>query len=922
LKNKYHFKRKNLLKKIDEVLLGVSSNDINKGLLVSIFKDYMDEHEANIKQIFFDNKDGLLVGKLRSDLFDSVILTIFDILDKIKFPISNPTTADYLSIVAVGGYGRNNLSPGSDIDLLILTPYKITPRIEKIFETLLYMLWDLKIKVGYAVRSLEESISKSKIDNTICTSLLDARLIAGNQSLWLKFQDAFKKEIIFKEKHNFFTEKLKERRVRHLKMGDSSYLLEPNIKEGKGGIRDLNTLRWIIHFIYQVKDSNSYLNKNIMSKDEALLYDRSEKFLSRLRTMMHYCSNRNSDRLTFDLQVLIANKLGYKNHIGSSEVERLMKHYYLFAKDVGYLTASIIERIENDKFKKNKFKIKDFFLQLKKDKNGIFAFYDKKIHLIKNYSNISALNIFRAYNFSVEKDYQLSANLTNLIKQNLKKIDSYRNNIKANTFFINILMNKNNSEAVLRNMNETGVLGRFIPDFGKVVAQVQHDMYHTYTVDEHTINAIGILRKIYNGELAEKFPLASKVVKNVVSKKVLFVALFLHDIAKGRGGNHSILGGEVAKSLCPRFGMSADETETVVWLIENHLLLSQVAFKRDLDDINTILDLKTKIQSAELLRLLYVLTVADISAVGPEIWNNWKANLLKIVFNETLIAINGSGDEKSRQLREKQFKAKLYERLDGWNEKLFKKYSSRFYPYYWTNVSEDLHYRHAEIIKEADKNNLKLKVSANPLNDQGVTEVSIYTQDHSGLFARTCAGLALSGTSVQDARIVTSKDGMSINSFLVSAANPNAVISSRSRINVLIDNVSKTISEERDPKLLLNEFKNIQIPSRLDKIHIEPRVLIDNLTSRTHTLIEINSKDKIGLLYSLASELFLMGLQVSTARISTYGVRVVDVFYVQDMTGSKIVQENKINQIKDKLMNCLVYSEKTGISKNKHLEEA
>ena len=921
MKNKYHFKRKSLLKKIDEVVLNSSSNDINKELLTSVFKEYLHEHSANIKDIFFEKKDSLLVGKLRSDLFDSIILTMFDILDGIKFPISNPTTADFLSIVAVGGYGRNNLAPGSDIDLLILTPYKITPRIEKIFETLLYILWDLKIKVGYSVRSLEDSISKAKIDNTICTSLLDARLIAGNQSLWLKFQEAFKKEIIDKEQKKFFVEKLEERRSRHIKMGDSSYLVEPNIKEGKGGIRDLNTLRWLIHFIYQVKDSDGFLSKNLMNKNEASLYDKSEKFLNNLRTMMHYCGSLSSDRLTFDIQITIANKLGYKKHIGSSPVERLMKHYYLYAKDVGYLTASIIERIENDKFKNKKTKIKSFFTQLNKNKNGIFTFYDKKVHLLKNISSISALDIFRAYNFSAEKNYDLSAELTNLIKLNLKKVDSFRNNIKANTFFINILMNTTNAETVLRNMNETGVLGRFIPDFGKVVAQVQHDMYHTYTVDEHTINAIGILRKIYNGELSEKFPLAFKVAQNVVSKKVLYVALFLHDIAKGRGGNHSILGGEVANTLCPRFGLSADDTETVGWLVENHLLLSQVAFKRDLDDVNTIIDLKNKIQSAELLRLLYVLTVADISAVGPEIWNNWKANLLKIVYNETLIAINGSGDEKSRQAREKKFKDILFKRLNGWSSNSFKKYSSRFYPYYWTNVSEDLHFRHAELIEDADKNNLKLKVVATPLKDHGVTEVSIYTQDHSGLFARTCAGLALSGTSVQDARIVTSKDGMSINTFLVSSVSSNAVIGSKSRINVLIDNVSKTISEERDPKLLLKEFKNIQIPSRLDKINIEPRVLVDNLTSRTHTLIEINSKDKIGLLYNLASELFLMGLQISTARISTYGVRVVDVFYVRDMTGGKILQEGKLKQIRDKLMKCLVYSENTNISKNKHLEE-
>ena len=918
----YHFNRKQLLDKIDKALKTDSSNKNIKESLVPVFKNYIENHSDSIKKIFMTNKDGVKVSEIRSKLFDSVILTVFDILALVKFPISNPTTSDYLSIIATGGYGRKNLAPGSDIDLLILTPYKITPRIENIAETLLYVLWDLKLKVGYAVRSLEESISKSKSDNTICTSLLDARLVAGDQNLWLSFQKAYKNEILNKEKYNFFYEKLKEKDIRHKRMGDSSYLIEPNIKEGKGGIRDLNTLKWITLFIYQVDDISKLVKMNILSKSELLLYHKAEKFLNNVRAMMHYYSNSSSDRLTLDLQIIIAEKLGYKKHIGSSSVERFMKHYYLYVKDVSYLTKSIIERIENENFNNNKSKIKKFLKKLNKNKNGIFEFYDNKINLAKNISNIKAIDIFRAYNFAAEKHLDLSMNLTNLIKISLKKIDSFRDNKKANIFFINILMNKKCSEDVLRNMNETGVLGRFIPDFGKVVAQVQHDMYHTYTVDEHTINAIGILRRIDNGELEKKFPLATKVIKNIISKKVLYVSLFLHDIAKGRGGNHSILGGQVAKNLCPRFGLSNDDTETVVWLIENHLLLSQIAFKRDLDDPETIIDFKNKIQSAELLRLLYVLTVADISAVGPQIWNNWKANLLKIVYDETLIEINGDGDEKSRAIREGKSQAKLRPLLPSWNNKFFKEYVMRFYSYYWTNISADTHLRHAKLISAADRKSLKLKVSAEPLDNQGVIEVLIYTQDHSGLFARTCAGLALSGATVQDARIVTSKDGMSINTFLIRLANANNMLEIKSRIKVLIDNITKTIFEERDTNLLLKEFNNLQLPSRLDTIKIEPRVLIDNLTSQTHTLVEINAKDKTGLLYSIANELFLIGLQISTARISTYGVRVVDVFYLKDMTGSKIMDENKIQIIKKKLMQCLVLSEIENKLSNVGLEKA
>ena len=903
--SKHHFNRRELIHDIETAIHEKNSQTSFKQKLLPILKKFIDEHSENIKNIYMENKDGVGSGELRSKMIDAVILSAFDAINNYAFPIANPTTSDKLAVITVGGYGRGNLSPGSDIDLLVLTPYKMTPRIEQIVETLLYLLWDLKLKVGYAVRSLEETIVKARADNTICTTLLDARFISGNQDLWIKFNALFQSEILNKEKNNFFYTKLKERDSRHKKMGDSRYLLEPNIKECKGGLRDLNTIRWIISFMYQVNNSAGYIESGIMTKKEALFYDKAEKYFMNLRAIMHYYGTNDSDRLTFDLQLLIAEKLGYTKHAGSIPIERLMKHYYLFAKEVGYLTKSVLENIENKNFNKPNSLLKNLVFKFQKNKNGIFEFYNNKIHLAKGIKNIDPIDIFKAYDFSAEFNLNLSNELTNLIKLNIRKIDDIRNDKKANYYFINILTNLLNSDKVLRNMNETGVLGRFIPDFQKVVARVQHDMYHTYTVDEHTINAISILRKIDNGEYESKYGLASKVIKQIVSKKVLYIALFLHDIAKGRGGDHSILGGQVAKNLCPKFGLLSDEVETVIWLVENHLLLSTIAFKRDLQDPKTIIDLKNKIQSAELLRLLYLLTVADITAVGPEIWNSWKDNLLKVVYDETLMEINGGGDQKSRTIREEKSRNKLRDSLIQWKEQEFIDYTNRFYSYYWTNISSDVHVRHASLILDADKENLKLKIFAEPLKDQGVTEVSIYTQDHLGLFARTCAALALAGTSVQDARIVTTKDGMTVNTFLVRSADASSIIEQKNRLKVLIETIRKTISEERNPKVLMKEFKSIQIPSRRDSFIIEPRVLIDNLSSRSHTVIEINSKDKIGLLHTLASEFFSIGLHISTARISTYGVRAVDVFYVKNLTGGKIIEENKINLIKDKLMQAI-----------------
>ena len=449
MNKKYHFNRRNLIEKIDSALSKKDSSKSLKQNLLPILKTFIDNNNANIKDLFMENKDGFYSGELRAKAIDAVILSTFDVVNTYAFPIANPTKADKLSIIAVGGYGRGNLAPGSDIDILILTPYKITPRIEQIVETLLYILWDLKLKVGYAIRSLEDNISKAKLDNTICTALLDARLISGDQDLWIQFNSVFKLEILNKLKEKYFYEKIKERDVRHKKMGDSRYLLEPNIKEGKGGLRDLNTIRWIISFLYQGNSAKEYLSLGLMTNKEASFYNKAEKHFMTLRSMMHYYSKNNSDRLTFDLQLSIAEKLGYKSHSGSTPIERLMKHYYLFAKDVGYLTKSVLENIENNNFKTDKSFFKKLVFNIKKNKNGVFEFYGNSIHLAKTEKNIEPLDIFRAYDFSAKYDLSLSNDLINIIKLNIRKVDTLRNSKKANTFFINVLTNINNSEKVL-----------------------------------------------------------------------------------------------------------------------------------------------------------------------------------------------------------------------------------------------------------------------------------------------------------------------------------------------------------------------------------------------------------------------------------------------------------------------------------------
>ena len=898
-----HFKRRNLVAQIEKSFEKESVSNLNfRKQILALLKDYYKKYYGDIHKQFYRTKDGIETGQLIAKLSDIIILTSFDAIIKHAFPQPNPTTSDKLSILAIGGYGRNHLSPGSDIDLLILTPYKLVPRTEQIVETLLYILWDMKLKVGYAIRNINETIHKAKLDNTICTSLSEARFIAGDGRLWDSFSKDFENKILKTEAKKFFYEKIKERDLRYERMGDSQYLLEPNIKEGKGGLRDIHIIKWIIYFTYKVRKQEEYLEKGIMNKEDYNIFLNAENFLVNIRIFMHYESNNFSDRLTFDLQMEIAKALGYKDKEGLRATELLMKQYYLHVRSVGYLSKKIIEHIERQKFKLEKSYITKFLSNFTKDREGDFEVIEGKIYLQRNTNNLTPLNIFKAFHLLINKDLAISLELLDLIKTNVKKVDKVINNKTANTLFVEILMSEKNAETILRSMNETGVLGRFIPDFGQVVAQIQHDMYHVFTVDEHTLNAIGIIRKIYSGEMNEKFSYVRNIADKIISRKVLIIALFFHDIAKGRGGDHSILGSEIAEKVCLRLGLRADEVETISWLVKYHLLMSNIAFKRDINDIETIRSFCDEVQSAERLRLLYVLTVVDIDAVGPNIWNEWKENLLTTLYEESLLLISGGSESKSGKLRIEAAKNILRSKLRKWDNKKFEKYVYRFYPSYWTNLDVELQERHAHLIENADNNKEKFSVHFHSLRKRKITEASIYTQDHHGLFARMCAGLALAGTSILDGRIVTTRDGMAINTFLI---NTSDLLNNKSRLEVFRNTLFKTVFEERSPKQLIDELENINRTSRRDVIKIEPRVLVDNLSSKTHTIIEINAKDKVGLLSSVSAELFDLGLQISTARISTYGLRAVDVFYIKDITGRKVVDEKKINTIRLRLDNLL-----------------
>ena len=853
-----------------------------------------------IRRRFDEGATGTTAVREHCYLMDQLIRSLHDFVAECVFPLANPTAGEHIAIVAVGGYGRGELAPHSDVDLLFLLPYKTTPHTEQVIEYMLYTLWDLGLKVGHAARSVEDSLRQGRADLSIKTALLEARWLWGDQGLYDELRHRFDAETA-KDRAAFVEAKLHERDERHQKLGDSRYVLEPNIKEGKGGLRDLHTLFWIAKYIYRVDDVAKLIDLKVLSEEEHARFERAQNFLWTVRCHLHYLAGRPEDRLTFDMQSAIAPRMGYTDHAGTRGVERLMKHYFLIAKDVGDLTRIFCAVLEAAQQRTPRWKR----WTSRKRVVGDFAIEGGRVDVMRESAfRDDPVNFLRLFHIAQEGEHDIHPNALRLITQSLKLVDSrLRDNDEANRLFMEILTSRRDPETALRRMNEAGVFGRFIPDFGRVVAQMQYDMYHVYTVDEHTIRAIGILHRIENGELEDEAPVATGAVLEVVSRRALYLAVLLHDIAKGRGGDHSELGEQVALKLGPRLGLDEEEVEQVAWLVRWHLLMSNTAFKRDIDDPQTIRDFVEKVQSPERLKLLLVLTVADIRAVGPKTWNGWKAALLRELYHRAIEVMSGAQTVGARDLRVKGAQEAARSLLPDFSEAEFRAFADQAYPFYWLSFDTETHARHARLVREAQRSKAPLSVDKRVDPARAVTEVTLYTADHPGLFSRIAGALAVSGANIVDARIITMADGMALDTFCVQDASGGAFDrpDKLAKLAVQFENV---LSGRLKPHVELRRPAALG-PSRTRIFAVTPRVLVDNKASAGHTVIEVNGRDRPGLLFELTRAISALNLQISSAKISTYGEKVVDVFYVKNLFGHKVEHEAKLKQVREALLEIL-----------------
>ncbi len=908
--------RKSLVRELEEQATWVGFSLETRNNFLQIFRAALYRGVGEIRRRFEEeNINGAEVVLADAYLVDQLVRGIYDFAIKYVYPtagptagpiadpIADPAAAEPLAIAATGGYGRAELSPFSDIDLMFLLPNRSVAKTEQLVEFILYMLWDMGLKVGHATRTADDCVKLARSDLTIRTSLLEARWLWGDRALYDQFESKFMNEVVAGTGSQFVEQKLTERDARHERMGDSRYVLEPHIKEGKGGLRDLQTLFWMAKYLYQVKDMGELFERGVFTTADVHGFRRAQNFLWTVRCHLHYAADRPEERLTFTYQSIIAKRLGYNDRASGRGVERFMRHYFLITKTVGDLTRVLCAVLEEDHRKKSiRFRIPIFSL-FRRAREG-FQLDGGRLALEDDgLFSRDPVKILQLFHEAQRQELDIHPHAVRLVHQNLRYVDaSLRENADANRLFMEMLTSENDPETTLKRLNDAGVFGRFVPDFGRVVAQMQYDMYHVYTVDEHTIRAIGILHLLERGDLKEQHPTASAVVGDMRSRRALYMAVLLHDIAKGRGGDHSEIGAQIALYVCPRFGLDDWETETVSWLVRYHLLMSRTAFKRDVDNPKTVTDFNAEVQSPERLRMLLVLTEVDIRAVGPNIWNAWKGGLLGELYYRALEEMEMTGGQpvERRTIRVERAKAKLRERLSEWDEAALENAISRGYPDYWLAFDTDDQARHFEMMRESERKGEPLHVESRHHPTLDVTEIVIYSPDHPGLFAHIAGAMALTGASIVDAKVFTLANGMALDTFWIQDVS-GAAFDSPERIARLTGRIERAVKGSLWPARELEAVRLNALPSRTGIFTVSPAVIIDNKASTGHTVIEVNARDRQGLLHDVTSAITDLNLQIVSAHVSTYGERAVDVFYLKDVFGLKIDDPSKLRRIERRL---------------------
>ena len=837
------------------------ASDVRRAV-AAILRESWDAGRAKAARRLEAGGEGVEVARLYAAAADDMLTALWRFTTDVLYPAPNPTEAERLSLIAVGGYGRGVMAPFSDLDLLFLRPWKSIPRTEQVIEFMLYVLWDLGVKVGQAARSVDESLALARTDMMVRTTLLEARPLAGDEKLADDFIARFQAFVAKADPRPFIAAKLEERNVRHQKTGAVRYRVEPNVKDGKGGLRDLNTLFWIARSLAPDSPLGARVMDDLLTSRERRTFEESFDFLWRTRAHLHLLAGRAEEKLTFDLQPEVARRMGWQGRGDEPAVERFMRRYFIVARDVGALTRAMSAKLEA-RHQKPTMSLSRLIPGRKRNL-GVEGFVEVSGRLSVTGPEVFAedptklLTLFRTAD---EHDLDLHPDAFSAVTRSLSLVTpSLRRDAEATRAFLDILTGQR-PYRVLTLMNETGLLGRFLPEWGRIVGQTQFNMYHAYTVDEHTLQAIGIINDIWRGKLSAEHPTATEIVHRIDDFEALMLAMLLHDVGKGGDRGQLEDGAIAARRACDRLGIDPRRTEFVVWLVRHHLALSDYAQKRDVSDPATVRAFAGLVGDPERLRTLLVLTVADIRAVGPGVWNGWKGQLMRDLYQRTEGVFRGEDVTRADPLAD--------------------------FP---------------DLVARAGASGAAASIVAERKNDEGseplaAARVAVAAKDRPGLFADLAAALAAGGADVVGARVATAEDGTALDVFELQDGSgaPYGQAEPRrlTRLVAALESAARGDRSAPPPEPQPNP--------RRAAFDVRPVVLIDLDESPDAAVIELSGADRPGLLAELSRMLTDHGLSIRSAHIAGFGERAVDSFYVTDAKGGRPRPGAKLEQLRAEL---------------------
>lgn len=788
-----------------------------------------------------------------------------------------------IALVAVGGYGRGELHPHSDIDLLILLRKNPKPYKDAIVAFTTF-LWDIGLEVGHSVRTLKECVREAKLDITVATNMQEARLLCGPEDLFEEQKKLTGPKKIWPSK-KFFAEKVKEQHQRHLKFHDTAYNLEPNIKDGPGGLRDIQVIGWVAKRHFAADTLHDLVTHNFLTEKEYQALHEGQSFLWQIRYGLHLLAKRREDRLLFDHQRTLATKLGYQDDSKSRGVEKFMKQYYRTIMELNRLNEMLLQLFSED--------------ILDKHVSGRPVRINKRFQIRKGYLEAVSDTTFRLYPFALLEVFLLMtqhpevkgvrANTIRLIREHRYLIDSgFRNDVRCSSLFMEILRQPRGITHELRRMNRYGILAAYIPLFGNIVGQMQHDLFHVYTVDEHILMVIRNLRRFTVLEHRQEFPLCSELMQELPKQELLTLAALFHDIAKGRGGDHSELGSTDAAAFCRQHGLSEYDSRLVSWLVSQHLIMSTTAQRKDISDPQVVHDFATLAGDLNRLNYLYLLTVADIRGTSPTVWNSWKDSLLRELYFATRSALRRGLDDPvraSENIAENKANARAKLAANNFANTLLDALWLRFEDEYFLRYSADEIAWHAQGILKTSETDLPL-IMIRHASVRGGTEIFIYNREHDRMFAHVTGTLEQLGLTIVDARILASKDGYALDTY-VALDESGKPVTDQFRINDLLKRLRERL---RDPEVELP--KPMQPVARQTKaftVQTEVRFWTDKNNQRT--AMQVTARDRPGLLSRIARALLVCHVLLQNAKVATFGERAEDIFYITDKDGAPITDE-------------------------------